>query len=83
MQVFPMAAVQATEGRAELLGHQVVNDRVDRTVGVNADPAEEQEPGVQVWRTHKGVNENQGPVWHPQQGEEHNHHCQHLSDLQR
>lgn len=83
MPVISVAVVQPTEGRTKLLGHQVVNHRVDGTVGIYADPAEEQEPGVQVRRAHEGVNEHQGSVRHPQQGEQHDHHCKHLGDLRR
>lgn len=42
------ASAEVFKGHAELLGHEVVNDGVDGTVGVDAHPAEEQEPGVVV-----------------------------------
>lgn len=83
MPVFPAAAVQSAEGRAKLLGHQIVNDRVDGAVGINAGPTEENEPGIQVWCADEGVDEDQGPVGHPEQGEKYNHHCQHLGDLKK
>lgn len=42
------ALAQLLEGGAEFLGHGVVDDWVDGAVQVDAEAAEEQEPGVQV-----------------------------------
>lgn len=70
------------EGQTELLGHEVVDDGVDGAVGVDADPAEEDKPAVQVGVLHEGVHQNQGPVGHPEQGKEGHHHSQHLGDLE-
>lgn len=44
------------EGQTELLGHEVVDDGVDGTVGVDADPAEEDKPAIQVRVLHEGVH---------------------------
>lgn len=79
----PPTLAKFLEGLAELLGHEVVDDRVDGAVGVDADPAEEDEPAVQIGGLHEGVHQNQSPVGHPEQGKEDHHHSQHLSDLQR
>lgn len=73
--------VQPPERRAELLRHGVVDDGVDGAIGVDARPTEEQEPGVEVGRGHKGVDQHQSPVGHPEQGEQDDDHCQHLGDL--
>lgn len=53
-----LATVQAAEGRAELLGHGIVYHRVDSTVGVDAGPTEQQEPGVKVGSGHEGVDQD-------------------------
>lgn len=66
--------VQPPERRAELLRHGVVDDRVDGAVGIDAGSTEEQEPGVEVGRGHKGVDEHQSPVGHPEEGEENDDH---------
>lgn len=47
---------QLLEGGAELLGHGVVNDRINGTVQVDAQTAEEEEPGVQVGIAQEGVD---------------------------
>lgn len=44
--VLSVALAKLFEGGPELLRHQVVDDRVDGTVGVDAEAAEEQEPCV-------------------------------------
>lgn len=77
----PAALVELFKRHAKLLGHEVVDDGVDGAVGVDAHAAEEQEPGVVVRRVEEGVHHHQGPVRHPEQGEEDHHHRQHLRDL--
>lgn len=47
---------QLFESGAELLGHGVIDDRVDGAVQVDAEAAEEQEPGVQVGLVQEGVD---------------------------
>lgn len=60
-----LALVQLPKGSPELLGHEVVDDGVDGAVQVDAQAAEEEEPGVQVRRVHKGVHHHQGAVRQP------------------
>lgn len=79
--VSPVALAELFECDAKLLRHEVVNDGVDGTVGVDAHTAEEQEPGVVVRRVDKGVDHHQCSVRHPKQGEEDDHHSQHLCYL--
>lgn len=78
-----LTLVQLPEGSPELLGHEVVDDGVDGTVQVDAEAAEEEEPGVEVRRVHKGVHHHQRAVGQPQHGKESHHHCQHLGHLDR
>lgn len=59
------AVTQLFESGAKLLGHGVVDDRVDGAVQVDAEAAEEQEPSVQVGLLQEGVDHHQGPVGHP------------------
>lgn len=75
------AFAELFEGEAKLLRHEVVDDGVDGTVGVDAHAAEEQEPRVVVRRVDNGVDHHQCSVRHPEQGEEDDHHSQHLSYL--
>lgn len=75
------AAPQLLERGAELLRHGVVDEWVDGAVEVDAEAAEEQEPGVQVGVVQEGVDQNQGPVRQPQHGEQNHHHRQHLGHL--
>ena len=56
---------QLFERGSELLRHGVVDDRVDGTVKVDAQPAEENEVFVLVHGVQEGVDHHQGPVWHP------------------
>lgn len=77
----PAAAAELFEGDLKLLGHEVVDDGVDGTVGVDAHTTEEQEPGAVVGRVDEGVDHHQGSVRHPEQGKEGDHHRQHLCDL--
>lgn len=77
------APAQLFKRDAELLRHQVVDDGVDGAVGVDAHPAEEEEPGVVVRRVDEGVDHHQRSVRHPQQREEDHHHGQHLRYLLR
>lgn len=78
-----LALPELPEGSPEFLGHEVVDDGVDGAVQVDARPAEEQEPDVQVRWVHEGVYHHQCAVRHPQEGEEHHHHCQHFGHLVR
>lgn len=75
------ALAELFERDTKLLRHEVVNDGVDGTVGVDAHAAEEQEPRVVVRRVDDGVDHHQCSVRHPQQGEEDDHYSQHLSYL--
>lgn len=77
----PVALAELFERYAKLLRHEVVNDGVDGTVGVDAHTAEEQEPGVMVRWVDEGVDHHQCSVGHPEQGEEDDHHSQHLCYL--
>lgn len=61
--------------------HRIINDGVDGTVQVDAEPAEEDKPDVQVWRIHERVDHHQGTVRHPQKGKEDHNHGQHLCYL--
>ena len=70
----PVALAELFERDAKLLRHEVVDDGVDGAVGVDAHPAEEEEPGVVVRRVDEGVDHHQGSVRHPEQGEEDDHH---------
>lgn len=78
-----LALVQLPKGIPELLRHEVVDDGVDGAVQVDAEAAEEEEPGVQVGRVHEGVHHHQRAVRQPQHGEESHHHSQHLGHLDR
>lgn len=77
----PPAAADLAEGGAKLLRHGVVDDWVDGAVEVDADPAEKQEPVVQVGLIQEGVDHHQGAVRHPERGEQYHNHCQHLGHL--
>lgn len=76
-----LALVQLPKGSPELLGHEAVDDGVDGAVQVDAQAAEEEEPGVQVGRVHEGVHHHQRAVRQPQHGEQSHHHSQHLGHL--
>lgn len=56
LQTLGAAVAQLLEGGAELLRHGVVNDRIDGAVQVDAQTAEEEEPGVQVGLVQEGVD---------------------------
>lgn len=56
LQTLGATVAQLLEGGAELLGHGVVNDGVDGAVQVDAQTAEEEEPGVQVGIVQEGVD---------------------------
>lgn len=79
--LLPAALAELFECHAKLLRHEVVNDGVDGAVGVDAHPAEEQKPAVVVRRVDKGVDHHQRAVGYPEQGEEDDHHHQHLCYL--
>lgn len=70
------------ESSAKLLRHCVVDYRVDGAVEVDAEPAEKQEPVVQVGLVQEGVHHHQSAVRHPEHSEEDHYHCQHLGHLQ-
>ena len=48
LRALPSAPAELPEGRSESLRHQAVDDGVDGTVQVDAHPAEEEEPNVEV-----------------------------------
>lgn len=79
---FSPTAADLAESGAKLLRHGIVDDRVDGAVEVDADPAEKQEPAVQVGRVQEGVDNHQSTVWHPERGKQDHHHSQHLGHLQ-
>lgn len=56
---------QFLKGGAELLGHGIVDDGVDGAVHVDAETAEEKEPGVQVGLLEEGVDHHESPIGHP------------------
>lgn len=70
----PVALAEFLEGDAKLLRHEVVNDGVDGAVGVDAQAAEEQEPGVVVRWVDEGVDHHQGSIRQPEEGEEDHDH---------
>lgn len=47
LQPLDPAPAQPLEGHPELWGHEAVDDRIDSTVGVDTDEAEEKDQGVQ------------------------------------
>lgn len=77
-----LTLTQFLESSPKLLGHQIVDDGVDGAVCVNTHPAEEQEPGIEIRRVHKGVDHHQSAVGHPQESEQDHHNSQHLCYLQ-
>lgn len=77
----PSAPAELPEGSSESLRHQAVDDGVDGTVQVDAHPAEEEEPDVEVRGVHKGVHHHQCAVRQPQKGKEDHHDSQHLGYL--
>lgn len=81
IRAFPPAAADLAESGAKLLRHGVVDNRVDGAVEVDADPAEQQEPVVQVGLVQEGVDHHQSAVRHPERGEQDHHHSQHLGHL--
>ena len=81
LRALPSAPAELPEGRSESLRHQAVDDGVDGTVQVDAHPAEEEEPNVEVRGVHEGVHHHQCAVWQPQKGEEDHHDSQHLGHL--
>lgn len=81
LPLLPAALAELFECNTKLLRHEVVDDWIDSTVGVDAHAAEEKEPRVEVRRVYEGVDNHHCSVRHPQQGEENDHHNQHLCDL--
>lgn len=56
LPVAPVALAELFKSNTKLLRHEVINDGVDGTIGVDAHPAEEQEPSVVVRRVNEGVD---------------------------
>lgn len=81
LQLFLLALTEFFEGCSEFLGHEVINNRVDGTIKVNANPTEQQEPMFLERLRQEGVNDHQGPVGHPQEGKKDYNHGQHLCNL--